>query len=209
MGGLDELQASDPVETVRDWITNFLGRPHEDLGRPGAVCPFVTPAIAENMLKITSSDIEPDADALHSLLQERKAKFIATQSGCDSSNLIYASHVIVLPKYKTSEHTKIMDEVQASLKIEFMNEGLMIGQFHPHLNTPGLHSAAFLPHRCPTSCFGIRHMIPSDHVFISQHLPPDKIPDAAAALLQRFRSALPSEVIRRYETNNQSDSSLE
>jgi hypothetical protein len=29
------------VETIMDWLTEYITRPHADLGRKGAICPFV------------------------------------------------------------------------------------------------------------------------------------------------------------------------
>ena len=38
-----QLTKSDlaALRTVADWIKSFIVRPHKDLGRDGAVCPFV------------------------------------------------------------------------------------------------------------------------------------------------------------------------
>ncbi|HKR60223.1 MAG TPA: hypothetical protein VJS64_10860, partial [Pyrinomonadaceae bacterium] len=33
------------LRTVADWIKSFIARPHKDLGRDGAVCPFVPEAL--------------------------------------------------------------------------------------------------------------------------------------------------------------------
>jgi hypothetical protein len=40
----------DALRAVAAWITDFVARPHEDLGRQGPVCPFVPAALARHTL---------------------------------------------------------------------------------------------------------------------------------------------------------------
>jgi hypothetical protein len=35
----------DALRAVADWLKTFVARPHKDLGRAGAVCPFVPGAL--------------------------------------------------------------------------------------------------------------------------------------------------------------------
>ena len=47
-----ELAAGDlaALHAVADWIKAFVARPHQDLGRPGSVCPFVPGAMERKTL---------------------------------------------------------------------------------------------------------------------------------------------------------------
>jgi hypothetical protein len=47
-----KLAESDFValRTAADWISTFVGRPHKDLGRAGAVCPYVPAAREQDAL---------------------------------------------------------------------------------------------------------------------------------------------------------------
>jgi len=42
----------------------------------------------------------------------------------------------------------------------------MIGEFHANNNTPGLHNSEFFPLRTPYPTLTLRHMHPSDVVFL-------------------------------------------
>ena len=112
--------SGDSIQIVRQWLNEFLSNPHMELGRTGAVCPFVKPAMDQNMLTIRETDIAPEHGALESLLQEAKTQFLSAELGVDSSSLIYSSSVIILPRYTTPAHAQLMDEVHATLKIGFM-----------------------------------------------------------------------------------------
>ncbi|MHC5831414.1 MAG: DUF6875 domain-containing protein, partial [Nostoc sp.] len=50
------------IETI-EWVKNFLGRPHPNLGRPGAVCPFVPYSLKSNSIRlavIRAKDLYPE-----------------------------------------------------------------------------------------------------------------------------------------------------
>ena len=56
---------------------------------------------------------------------------------------------------------------QAALKEEFVSRGLMLGEFHLLNNASGLHNPEFFPLRTVCPAMAIRHMVPSDFVFLS------------------------------------------
>merc|ERR1740117_1819468 len=66
-----------------------------------------------------------------------------------------------------AEAPAVIDGTQAALKEDFVSRGLMLGEFHLLNNSSGLRNPAFFPLRtlCPT--LAIRHMVPTDLVFLS------------------------------------------
>jgi hypothetical protein len=50
-GRTSELADSDldALRAVADWIESYVIKPHEDLGRPGPVCPFVPGALERKL----------------------------------------------------------------------------------------------------------------------------------------------------------------
>jgi hypothetical protein len=52
VGRTSELAESDlaALHAVADWIKTVVVSPHEDLGRPGPVCPFVPAALERKTL---------------------------------------------------------------------------------------------------------------------------------------------------------------
>jgi hypothetical protein len=74
--------------------------------------------------------------------------------------------LLIFPDVPIDRAHELIDAVQAELKPEFVRKGLMIGEFHTRNNVPGLHNDSFYPLRTPTPCLAIRHIVPSDLVFL-------------------------------------------
>ena len=53
-GGID--RAVDPVEVFWDWIHSYVVRPHPEIGRPGAVCPFVPALVKKQGIYLENHD---------------------------------------------------------------------------------------------------------------------------------------------------------
>lgn len=178
------------MEVVQEWMAGFLAKPHPGLGREGDVCPFVRHALKNDLITVEESDVAPYEAALEVFLIRERAKF-TTIPKPDLTSLTYLSTVIVLPKFRTLEHATMMDRAHSEQKIDFMEAGLMIGQFHPYQDIPGLHNGKFTPNRCPVFCFAIRNMIREDVLFIPQNLPAERVHFAAEAYARKFGDVMP------------------
>ena len=181
---MSETPQASQLELVTEWIEGVLTKPHKDLGREGAVCPFVGPALDKKQLVILSSDIEPTLEEMKKLLHREKISFLRRSLACDDENdLMHMSTVIALERCSTKEHAEIMNRAHAISKINFMHARLMAGQFHPFDESPGLHKTAFRPFKSPGFCFSIRHMIPSDTAFAKQNLLSDSANEAVGIMI--------------------------
>ena len=69
--------------------------------------------------------------------------------------------------YGLSRSAPLLPLLQAALKEEFVSRGLMLGEFHLLNNASGLHNPDFFPLRTVCPALAIRHMVPSDLVFLS------------------------------------------
>src|SRR6187397_3236054 len=52
MKSFSDLQRKH-ITAIKDWVFNYLMRPHEEVGRSGPVCPFVPKAVHENSIYFT------------------------------------------------------------------------------------------------------------------------------------------------------------
>lgn len=151
----DILTKTDPhIKAIKNFYFNYLAKPHPNLGRSGAVCPFVP--LALKFEKITSLLIasETTIEQVKCILME-KAEFMETQSK-DSA------FVLFLPNFSPSD----IDTIQIQLKPLFVSKGLMVGEFHSSNTTPGIHNQSFFPLRSDIPCLAIRHMIKEDMPFM-------------------------------------------
>lgn len=80
---------------------------------------------------------------------------------------IYKVILIVFPKLHDLEGFKMIDQAQAILKPAFVPKGLMVGQFHPCCDEPGVRSAEFRPLRCPVPMIAIQFMTKHDLPFLT------------------------------------------
>jgi hypothetical protein len=79
----------------------------------------------------------------------------------------------------------LIDGTQKKLKPNFVEEGLMLGEFHLRNNATGLHNEHFFPLRTPYPCLAIRHMVPSDIVFLN---PAEFPPELRVRMISTFLS---------------------
>jgi hypothetical protein len=148
------------------WTENFLTRPSPDLGRAGPVCPFVRPALEKKSLWLTAIEgAVPGAKLLEETLLGYKDWFLELPP-TDGDDAIFKAILILLPDVKEENYRDILDSTQKRLKPAFIKEELMVGQFHPRCDEPGVRNAAFRPLRSPVPLLAIRRITAGDFVFM-------------------------------------------
>jgi hypothetical protein len=159
----------DPLIDTVDWCEHFLCRPNDLVGRGGNVCPFVPEAMMRGSLRFALLPLRNRGQAAMGEIEGIVATFREyflrrekTQHKID----IFCSMVMVFPDVSKEEATFVIDRCQRKLKTSFVRNGLMLGEFHPLSNTPGLRSRAFRPLRSPVPLLAIRHMVESDVDFL-------------------------------------------
>lgn len=165
---IDELAFNTNVlkETL-DWVREYLGKGHPQLGRSGPVCPFTPEAVTRQALKIRLVRMnDQKRDRVEAALLENKAAFAHLAQS--SPNKMLATIMMVFPDVALEEAPSVIDEVQRKYKPAFVAEGLMLGEFHLLNEGRGLHNPDFRPLRSPYPMLVIRHMVPSDIVFLNR-----------------------------------------
>lgn len=159
----------DAFRSCCDWITNYLAHPHPELGRSGSVCPFAAPAITKDTLRIAVvrlvDVIDKKTHIRESVTRYRDA-FLSLE-GSDETHLLQAI-LILFPDVQADEAADLIDTTKEELKAGFVEQGLMLGEFHSRNHSPGLHNPAFKPLRSPIPMLAIRRMVSTDHVFLNR-----------------------------------------
>eukprot|EP01137_Pigoraptor_chileana_P013298 Opistho-2@66629 len=150
------------------YVREFLAKPHPLLGRKGSTCPFVPVALKQNSIYMTVYRTGPDAtaDDICALARGFVSRFLQLEP-TDGKRRMNKAVMLIFPDVRLRDAVEIIDKTQAKLKPDFVAQGLMIGEFHLNNNTPGLHNPEFYPLRTPYPSLAIRHMAPSDLVFLS------------------------------------------
>ena len=152
-----------------DWIANYLAKPHPNLGRAGSVCPFAAPAITKDSLRIAVVRLTETGDKrsqiVNSITHYREA--FLSLGASEETNILHAM-LILFPDVQSDEAAELIDGTKEELKATFVEQGLMLGEFHARNSSPGLHNPAFKPLRSSTPMLAIRRMVASDYVFLNR-----------------------------------------
>ena len=185
--GVEELEA---MVTSLDWTQSFLSSPHPAMGRKGPVCPFIGQVLDERLLYVTCrTESDCGSDELREAVRRAKQWLIELQERTPKAKRHLVAVLIVLPRIDRSSSASL-DALHAELKSEFVESGLMLGQFHPECQAPGLWSTGFRPLQSPVPLLAIREMTASDLPFLvasEAH---------AATYFERFARSIPAHTRR-------------
>lgn len=121
------------------YLRYFLALPHPALGRPGPVCPFVPTALAKDVLylSVVRTQRGADADSIKALARRFLSIFpsLAPTKGRLQQ---WKAVILIFPDIADADAPRLIDAVQQDVKGEFVEQGLMIGEFHKFNNSPGL-----------------------------------------------------------------------
>ncbi|MEU8517062.1 DUF6875 domain-containing protein [Kitasatospora sp. NPDC048722] len=172
---------------VLAWSRAFLTTSHPDLGRTGPVCPYTQPSLRRGLFHIATIDGEDDGD-LPALVGQLRTRYDALLDGlAQESERELLTVLLLLPHLDPADSTAL-DELQRKAKDDFVEQGLMIGQFHPACEEGGLWNPAFRPLRAPVPLLAVRKLLVFDLPFLTgdgTHL---------THYLARFAPAMPARI---------------
>jgi hypothetical protein len=170
---------------VREWAVSYLTAPHPDLGREGAVCPFTAASISKEMFWVGCDErYDLNAAGIERIVADAVAEFRQLPPAEDSDAMLKT----ILILFPGITDYSVIDEAQRRLKEESVALGLMIGQFYPGCDEPGIRNPAFRPLRSPVPLLAIRHMVGSDLPFLATRV------EWVEEYLKRFAPSVPSHV---------------
>ena len=151
------------LNTIRNWITDFLCASHPNLGRSGDVCPFTREAIKKDSIFFTvenTGKLDKPKEIHKITYQIQQFKELKTNNAEKHKVIINAYPNISADEYVTIE------AIQKELKPFFVDQCLMIGQFYPGCREKGLWNDQFFPLDSPEPFIAIRHMVITDIAFL-------------------------------------------
>ena len=175
------------IEQVVAWAQQYLCQPHPDLGRPGPVCPFVQSSMKKCIFYMTVyRGANLDADEVFAAVMKYRDWFFHLEPR-EHKDAQYKSIQILFPDISVDEARRVIDGTQALLKPQYVERGIMVGEFHPGPpQKAGLWNADFRPLHCPVPLLSIRYMVATDYAFLKD----DK--QFMAAYLANFGHNVPS-----------------
>ncbi|MER7793306.1 DUF6875 domain-containing protein [Streptomyces sp. NPDC097640] len=177
--GINRKSGAADLAAAREWIEQFVMKPHEQLGRDGAVCPFVQAAMKVDTFLLENWSVEPEAtvDGLVASVNLLADTFEARRWA--SRNRTLHTMVVVLDGL-APERFHILDDVHALAKPGLVRRGLMFAQFYPECDERAVRNPALRIARSPVPMLAIRRMAQHDMLFL------DSDPEWFAAYAERF-----------------------
>lgn len=173
------------MKTVAQWAVSYLCQPHPELGREGPVCPFTRPSLERDVFWLTVCNVGTIAGPEVYQATRALAEVFVHLEPTTTSESRFKTVLVIFPRLVDKSE---VDDLQRRLKSTFVQEGLMVGQFHDECEEPGLWNPNFPALRSPLPLLAIRHMVTSDFAFLTAD------PAWIASYLARFAPEVPGHV---------------
>ncbi len=168
-GAMSDLAQADQtvLREIMSWTREYLVAPHPELGRDGPVCPFTKPSLAKQLFFLATPEHGRDVSVLTARLQHWREWYENLLLEKEEVDRNLLTVLVPLPDFDRVDAAPL-DQFQDLLKDDFVQHGLMIGQFHPNCDKPGLWNEAFRPLRCPIPLLAMRVMVLYDLPFLME-----------------------------------------
>ena len=164
--------AADPEtlrqeELIKAWALRYLAAPHPQLGRSGAVCPFVKPSIELDRFMVS---FQPTS--AHSSYRELRAVVLAAahwfvrHQPREEPKSTFASMLLAFPGL-TPDQYGWLDRAHEQLKVHLVDKlEVMSTPFHPESVKPSATNPSFAVFRGPHALIAMRHLDVRDIRFL-------------------------------------------
>jgi hypothetical protein len=163
-----ELATSDldALRAVAGWITTFVARPHNDLGRPGPVCPFVPGALERHTLWLALEHLAQRSISEVAQLVRRYQQRFKDAAPVDGDDATYKSIVLVFPDLPEGRADEFFSGLLEHVALpSYESDGFVMGGFHERNAATAIYRATFRPFTSPVPFLLIRHAVVSDWKF--------------------------------------------
>ena len=154
------------LRTVADWIKSFIARPHKDLGRAGAVCPFVPESLEKKTLWLAPEHIAdrsvPDVVKLMKGYTTQFLRVQPTDGDAANSKVI----VVVFTDFPADRAEGTFGDVLKQLAVpSYAKDGILFGPFYEGNKGTAIYSSGFRPFQSPVPFLFVRQGVISDWKF--------------------------------------------
>jgi len=169
-GRISDLAARDrdALRAVAEWIKAFIVRPHDELGRPGSVCPFVPGSVERQTLWLGPEQIG-DGGVPHvvELMNGYKRRLLERGGGpTDGDGTNYNVIVVVLMDLSAERAGGVFDEVLEHIAVpSYVEDGIVFGPFYDGNQATAIYNRGFRPFQSPVPFLFVRHGVVSDWKF--------------------------------------------
>jgi uncharacterized protein (TIGR02246 family) len=186
----ERAESLPDLMTALRWAEDYLARPHPDLGRAGAVCPYVHGALDANSLWLGQvRGVEPTEAAIADRVGAYRPLFTALPPLARPPG-VHKALVLTFPDLSAHQASELLGRVARRIKLEFVEDGLLPGPAYPGNPMPSAHSA-FPSMAGPVPLVAIRRLFDTDLDFLNREADP---PEIRARFVAAFLRHVGSEV---------------
>jgi hypothetical protein len=156
-------------ETAR-WVRAYTTGPHPALGRPGPVCPWVEESIDRGLCLIGLVHRGDEDEAPMDEVVSALGSYYLAMEPQAGHGAQFKAIVTVFAGLDPEEAPDYINGLHLRLKPSFVARGMMLGEFFPSCDKPGLRNPEFRPLRSPLPLLVIRPMVRQDIVFLSDRM---------------------------------------
>jgi hypothetical protein len=154
------------ADTLR-WLDDEITQPDERIGRRGARCPRVRPALRADTLWLVTirtntgqfAEAVAKGSYLAGLFTELAGAPAAAGDGC---------LLALFPDVEPDHAGQFIDGGHAALRMQFVAAGLMLGEFHPRSTVGAVRNPQLPVMRSPWPMFVVRALTVHDLMFLDQ-----------------------------------------
>ncbi|MFE6925792.1 DUF6875 domain-containing protein [Nocardia sp. NPDC057663] len=173
------------LDRMRTWAKDYLTQPLDEIGRDGPVCPYVRPSMRRDLIWVGRvAGVQPWPAYVRLVLSDALELFPKLPPD-DGGAAVLRCMVTALPDL---HDYSLIDDLHDELKSEFVERGLMLGQFYPGCSQPGLWNKDYHPLDAPIPMLVVRTMMATDFPFLLSR------PEWMSAYVKKFAPALPAHV---------------
>lgn len=123
------------IDYHEKYMKNCLAKSHEQLGRKGAVCPFIPISLKKSTIYYKIIEATNFDDAA-SIVLKYKEVFLQLEP-VSEPDAVYKTIIFVFTKLDEADAGPFIENLQKKLKPTMVKNGLMVGDFHPLSKLPG------------------------------------------------------------------------
>lgn len=147
------------------WTADYIARPHPEMPRKGAICPYVQPSIERNFLFVKSSTLGDDEDGLCEYMLAQATEFLSTAPTPPDPDSVYKSLIIAFPAIP-DERAGILTVVRRKIKPAFLRSEITCGEFYNDSNDRSARNKELRIALAPVPCIAVRYLTPHDELFL-------------------------------------------
>lgn len=159
-------KAHDAMANMACFVSRHLTGRHAELGRAGPICPFARQGSATGGIRFADCAALPGEEArIVEIMAQVRRDFLRWGEGSGIPQILRAC-VVTFSALEGKEDAAMIERVQRRLKPEYVESGLMIGQFFPGCDEGGIRNPAFRPLDAPVISLAVRFMTLADAPFM-------------------------------------------